>query len=44
MNTTHPSGIRYAHTNLIADDWRRLADFYIQVFACEPVSSERDHQ
>jgi catechol 2,3-dioxygenase-like lactoylglutathione lyase family enzyme len=36
-------GIRYAHTNLIADNWRRLADFYIEVFACVPVSSERDH-
>ena len=43
MTTPHPSGIRYAHTNLIADDWRRLADFYTQVFACEPVSSERNH-
>lgn len=36
-------GIRYAHTNLIADDWRRLAQFYIEVFECVPVSSERDH-
>ncbi len=34
---------RYAHTNLIADDWRRVADFYIEVFDCVPVSSERDH-
>jgi catechol 2,3-dioxygenase-like lactoylglutathione lyase family enzyme len=37
------SGIRYAHTNLIAQDWRKLVDFYCQVFGCEPVSSERDH-
>lgn len=36
-------GIRYAHTNLIADDWRRLVQFYIEVFECVPVSSERDH-
>ena len=43
MQTTANSGIRYAHTNLIANDWRRLADFYTQVFACEPVSAERDH-
>lgn len=35
--------IRYAHTNLIADDWRKIADFYIEVFDCVPVSSERDH-
>ncbi len=38
------TGIRYAHTNLIADDWKRLLDFYCQVFDCVPVSSERDHQ
>ena len=42
--TTSPSGIRYAHTNVIATDWKRLQDFYIQVFGCEPVSSERDHK
>jgi catechol 2,3-dioxygenase-like lactoylglutathione lyase family enzyme len=35
--------IRYAHTNLIADDWRKIADFYVEVFDCVPVSSERDH-
>lgn len=36
--------IRYAHTNLIADDWRVLADFYVEVFDCVPVSSERNHR
>ncbi len=41
MSTT--AGIRYAHTNLIARDWRRLADFYQQVLGCVPVSTERDH-
>ena len=35
--------MRYAHTNLIANDWRALADFYVEVFGCVPVSSERDH-
>lgn len=35
--------IRYAHTNLIADDWQRLADFYVRLFDCIPVSSQRDH-
>jgi predicted enzyme related to lactoylglutathione lyase len=35
---------RYVHTNLIAADWRRLADFYIQVFGCQPVPPERDFQ
>ena len=36
--------IRYAHTNLIARDWKRLADFYQRLFDCLPVSSERDHK
>ncbi len=35
--------IRYAHTNLVADDWRKMLDFYVEVFGCVPVSSERDH-
>lgn len=35
--------IRYAHTNLVAHDWRRIIDFYIRLFDCVPVSSERDH-
>ena len=34
--------IKFAHTNLIAKDWRKLADFYINVFGCEPVYPERD--
>lgn len=25
---------RYVHTNLIAQDWQRLVDFYQQVFGC----------
>lgn len=33
---------RYAHTNLIAKDWKRFATFYQEVFACEPVPPERD--
>jgi predicted enzyme related to lactoylglutathione lyase len=35
---------RYVHTNLIAADWQRLANFYIQVFGCTPVPPERDYQ
>ena len=35
---------RYAHTNLVAADWRSLADFYQQVFGCIPVPPERDFQ
>ena len=34
---------RYAHVNIIANDWRKLCEFYEQVFECEPWSSERDH-
>jgi predicted enzyme related to lactoylglutathione lyase len=33
---------RYVHTNLIAHDWRALADFYQRVFGCVPVPPERD--
>lgn len=38
------AGARYAHTNLIARDWRRLADFYVNVFGCAPVPPERDYR
>ena len=34
---------RFAHTNLIAQDWRKLADFYEQVLGCTPVPPERHH-
>ncbi len=37
-----PIQARYIHTNLIAKDWRRLADFYQSVFGCVPVLPERD--
>lgn len=33
---------KYAHTNLIARDWRALAAFYERLFGCEPVPPERD--
>ena len=33
---------RYVHTNLIATDWRTLADFYQRVFGCVPIPPERD--
>lgn len=35
---------KYAHTNLVAADWRSLAHFYIDVFGCLPVPPERDFQ
>lgn len=43
LGVNHAQTIRYAHTNLIAKDWRRLARFYETIFGCVPVSSERDH-
>ena len=37
-------GIRYAHTNLVADDWRAMVKFYVEVFDCRPVGTERDRR
>ncbi len=34
--------IKFAHVNLIAFDWKKLAEFYIRVFGCEPVYPERN--
>ncbi len=34
---------RYVHTNLIARDWRALAQFYTELFGCEFVPPERDY-
>ena len=33
---------KFAHVNLVAHDWKRLARFYEQVFGCIPVPPERD--
>lgn len=33
---------RYSHTNVIARDWERLVDFYVDVFDCVPVPPQRD--
>ena len=32
---------KYRHTNIVARDWRKIADFYERVFGCEPVPPER---
>jgi predicted enzyme related to lactoylglutathione lyase len=37
------AGGRYVHTNLIARDWRMLAEFYESLFGCERVPPERDY-
>ncbi len=34
--------VKYAHTNIVARDWLSLAQFYIDVFDCEPLYPERD--
>lgn len=36
------NNIRYIHTNLIAKDWKKLAQYYINVFNCKAVPPERD--
>lgn len=34
--------IKFAHINIITDDWKKLASFYIDVFGCKPIYPERD--
>lgn len=34
--------MKYAHTNLIAKDWRKLSSFYQTVFGCKPTGPQRD--
>ncbi len=36
------NNIKYVHINLIAKDWRKLAEFYIKVLQCKPLLPERD--
>jgi len=33
---------KFAHTNIVSKDWKRLSNFYITVFECKPVPPERD--
>jgi predicted enzyme related to lactoylglutathione lyase len=33
---------RFVHTNIVARDWKALAQFYEQLFGCDPVPPERD--
>jgi predicted enzyme related to lactoylglutathione lyase len=34
---------KYVHTNLIAEDWQKLAKFYTEVFGCSLIPPERDY-
>jgi predicted enzyme related to lactoylglutathione lyase len=43
METSMAIDARYVHTNLIARDWRRLAEFYQTLFGCTPVPPERHY-
>ena len=36
--------MRYAHTNIITEDWKSLADFYIKVFQCKIIPPIRDQK
>ena len=35
---------KFGHVNVIARDWRALAQFYEDVFGCRPVPPERDYR
>jgi predicted enzyme related to lactoylglutathione lyase len=37
-----PIRAKYVHTNLIARDWKKLVQFYREVFRCEAKGAERD--
>jgi catechol 2,3-dioxygenase-like lactoylglutathione lyase family enzyme len=39
-----PFKSKYAHTNLIAKDWKKLSQFYQDVFGCIPVPPERHYK
>lgn len=34
--------MRYAHTNIAARDWKKLADFYVRVFGCSMKPPQRN--
>ena len=36
------NSIKFVHTNLIAKDWKKLSNFYCEVFGCKPMYPERD--
>ncbi len=34
--------MKFVHVNIVAEDWQKLAGFYIAVFGCETVPPERN--
>ncbi len=39
-----PINAKYVHTNIVARDWNRLAEFYENVFGCTRLPPERDYE
>ena len=39
-----PIQAKYVHTNIVAEDWRALVQFYQDVFGCTPLPPERNYQ
>jgi predicted enzyme related to lactoylglutathione lyase len=37
-----PLKTKFAHVNIVADDWKKLVEFYQKVFGCTLVPPERD--
>lgn len=35
--------MRFAHTNIVSTDWKKLVDFYVNVFNCKIVPPIRNH-
>jgi catechol 2,3-dioxygenase-like lactoylglutathione lyase family enzyme len=44
MNRTaqKDTAMKYSHINIVAQNWRKLADFYIGVFGCKELFPHRD--
>jgi len=36
------AGMKFVHTNIIAKDWKKLSQFYQNVFGAKPVGFQRD--
>ncbi|OFX44952.1 MAG: glyoxalase [Bacteroidetes bacterium GWA2_30_7] len=36
------SSIKFVHTNIVSKNWKKLAQFYIDVFNCKPLYPERN--
>jgi predicted enzyme related to lactoylglutathione lyase len=34
---------KYVHTNIVASDWRKLSQFYQDVFGCTPLPPQRNY-